>query len=469
MNVDNVHTVRDAIGLAYLSYNEAKPLIGSGPDRQIRHPEWTRKLLNRLGNPDTHGYNIAVTGSKGKGSHSILLAAILEKCGFKTGLFTGPHLVDFMERFRVDGQTISEPQFMSYMKTVYQESARLPVPTGQYFGPVGLLAAVASLWFRDESTDVNVFELGRGALHDDVNQIRHQGAVITPIFLEHVRELGPTLLDIAVEKSGVIAGARWVSCAPQGPQVSAQLALQSQQSNAKLRVLGEQFDYRRESQGNNELVELTYPEGRYVIQLPESELSTPVNPMLAENAAVAFDAARQVMLELRPEERIPGLLDLSRLVLPGRLQVLRDSPLIAVDGTIHAQSARYIKDWAQGLKRSGRVRQLGLVVGIPADKDGAGVLKVLSEAADWVILTRAHNPHLNFDSELAQTASEYFPLVRQEDYLEEAVKTAHESITAEDGLLLLGTQSFVGDALRIFDYPTRSIWRHSPTWEGVQS
>lgn len=468
MSESRVMSTRDAIGLAYQSYNQAKPWIAPGPDRSVRHPEWTGALLNLLGRPDVGQYNVAVTGSKGKGSHAILLAAILEQCGLRTGLFTGPHLVDFMERFRINGDAIQEHQFVSYMQRVHSAATGLRIPQGQYIGPIGVLAVAASLWFRDQATDVNVFELGRGALYDDVNQVVHQGAVVTPVFLEHVRELGPTLNDVAVEKSAVLTGVTWAVSAAQEAQVLAQLTAQSERSQARLRVLGEHFEYQREAVGNHESVTLTYPEGTYVIELPRTDSRTPVNPMLAANTAVAFDAARQVLAELRPGYQMPYYLDLGELVLPGRLQVLQDRPLVVVDGTIHAKSARFVLDWARAVKTAGIVQQLGLVAAIPADKDGEGVLRVLGEVVDFVILARARNPHLYFDGQLAKSASRYFSSVVEREYLEDAIRLAHERLGKEDGLLLLGTQSFVGDALRVFDYPTRSIWRQSTTWEGIR-
>ncbi|MCL6627173.1 MAG: bifunctional folylpolyglutamate synthase/dihydrofolate synthase, partial [Alicyclobacillus shizuokensis] len=187
------YTTREAISLIYEWLNRARPLLPDGPDRVVRHPEWTGRLLAELGNPDAAAFNVAVTGSKGKGSNAILLAAILQCLGLRVGLFTSPHLIDFMERIRLGGQVMPEAVFVHWMTQVYDEARRLPVPPSQYIGPVGLLACVAALWFADEQTDVNVFELGRGALHDDVNQVRHEGALLTPVFLEHARELGPTL------------------------------------------------------------------------------------------------------------------------------------------------------------------------------------------------------------------------------------------------------------------------------------
>lgn len=463
-------TVRDAIGHAYASYNAAKPFLQAGPDRLVRHPEWTRRLLNQFGSPDKKSYNVAVTGSKGKGSHAILLAAILEKCGLRTGLFTGPHLVDFMERFRIDGEAIDDDLFVSYMERVYQASLTLPIPRNQYVGPVGLLAVVASLWFQAEATDVNIFELGRGALHDDVNQLAHQGAVVTPVFLEHALQLGPTLGDVAMEKSAVVDGTTWVTSTTLDPQVRHSFVEGCRTTGATLRELNKDFHYHQlqESKEDNAHVKLSYTEGDYLLKLPSGGLSAPINPMLAMNAAVAFDAARQVMLAVKPGQRMPSLIDISQLQLPGRLQVLREQPFMVLDGTIHAQSARYIGEFTRNLKETGRLRQVGLVAAMPADKDGVGVFAELEDVVDWVILTRAHNPHLYFDRHTVQLAHRFFPKVAEVDYVEDALTLSDQQLSVCDGLLLLGTQSFVGDTLRAMGFPTRSMW-NTLSWEGSRT
>ena len=451
-------SVSDAIGLAYASFNRAKPYFTPGADRDIRHPEWTGRLLHRLGRPDQDGYNVAVTGSKGKGSHAILLAAILEKFGFRTGLFTGPHLVDFMERFRINGKSIDGARFVDYIQRVHAESEHFTVPRHQYIGPVGLLAAVASLWFRDERTDVNVYELGRGALHDDVNQIVHRGAVMAPVFLEHVNELGPTLADVAHEKCGIIANTSWITSAAQSNTVFNLLRKRCEEENARLRLIGRNFTYTNTVgiDGSYVSVEIQSGEELCTLHLPPGS-----SAMTATNAVVAFDAARQVLSDLRPGVLPPREIDLGLLLLPGRMQVVRQQPLTLLDGTIHAQSAAYVRQWASDLKVKGNARKIGMIVGIPADKSGTGVLQELSSVVDWVIVTRAHNPYLHFDGGVAVAARNYFPAVWETDSIEEALGLAQSAMTQDDALCIVGTQSVVGDTLKVLGCPTRSIWRQN--------
>ncbi len=444
-----------AINWIYHSYNQAKPYITRGLDRDTRHPEWTGRLLNDLGRPDAGMYNIAVTGSKGKGSHAILIAAMLQKMGFRVGLFTGPHLVDFMERFRLNGQIISEDTFVGYVDELKAVVDRWTLPENEYFGPVGLLAVIAAKWFADSETDINVFELGRGALHDDVNQVQHIGAVLTPIFLEHTNELGPTYADVGTEKAGVITDhTRWVFTHPQTATVQAILQSCCAPSQSLFTLGDEMMVTRASLNGSTCTIHVRTEYGEYEVHLPAAEYH------LADNVAVALAVAQRAAMDKRPLMTLPTSLDVTDLSLPGRLQTVSENPRVVVDGTIHGRSAALVRNYVQGFKSLGHNRgRVGAIVGIPADKDGVGVLKTLADVVDYVVVCKAHNPHLQFDSTFDDVARELYPDATFAPYLEDALTIAREKLAAQDLLLVLGTQSLVGDAMRTFGVNTRSIWR----------
>ncbi|WP_169725460.1 bifunctional folylpolyglutamate synthase/dihydrofolate synthase [Alicyclobacillus contaminans] len=449
-----VETTYDAIHWIYTSFLAVKASIAGKPDCEVRHPEWTSHLLERFGRPDKYGYNVAVTGSKGKGSHAILLAGMLQKLGFRVGLFTGPHLVDFMERFRVNGRIMPESSFRAYIQQVRSEVNRVALPDGQYFGPVGLLAVVAALWFRDERTDVNIFELGRGALHDDVNRIHHEGAVVAPVFLEHARELGPTLADVAREKAGIITSdTRWVCSHPQSDVVQRALLARAGAERAAVRSLGAQIP---KGTVAGDVLTLSYPEAQYRITLPFAD------GFMAQNASVAFDAARQVWRRLREGERLATAIDLSQLRLPGRLQVLADKPLTVLDGTIHAESAVYLRQWVAA-RRRGRAGKVVAVVSVPADKDGEGVIRELSQVVDKILLTTSGNPHLRYHRQLYDVARRYHAACDWFEQVQDALTRSRLETTAEDLLVFAGTQSFVGDVLKRYPVDTRTLWADTET------
>lgn len=488
--------MHDIIGLAYESYNRAKPYVPAGYDRDVRHPEYTRQILDRLGRPDERMYNIAVTGSKGKGSHALILAAALQRMGLRVGLFTGPHLVDFMERIRIDGATVPESRFASYMREVHRIVGGLAIPQNHYVGPVGILAAVAALWFRDEGTDVNVFELGRGALHDDVNQVCHRGAVLAPVFLEHPRQLGPTLADVAREKAGVVTDAvEWVSSHLQHPEVDAIVRERCRHTGAMLEVLGQDVlidradapDHvalavgtrsPRRSSGARFVVRFQHRADAHsrstgrdssVVHPPAVDVRAPAAAAwFPGNVAVAMTAACRAAYELG--RAIPESIDISDLRLPGRMQVIAERPLTLVDGTIHRHSAQQVAAWVRAFRhqarQSGREPTVGAVLSLPSDKDGEGVFEELAGLVDWVVLTRGANPHLDFSRDWSETARAYFGRVTAFDCVDDAVSAARAWVAPDDALLLLGTQSFVGCVLRLYGADTGAIWDSSGSGRG---
>ncbi|MFD1674248.1 bifunctional folylpolyglutamate synthase/dihydrofolate synthase [Alicyclobacillus fodiniaquatilis] len=450
--------VTQAIHSVYASYGRVSKQIERGYDRDVRHPEWTRWLLNQLGNPDANQFNVAVTGSKGKGSHAILMAAILQRLGLRVGLFTSPHLVDFLERLRVDGQMIAGEQFVSYAKLVEDEVNRAPLPNGQYFGPVGLLAVMASLYFRDMQTDVNVFELGRGARHDDVNQIRHRGALLTPVFPEHLDKLGPTWLDVADEKFGVITpDVKWLISYTQASFVEERLlALGAAGADVaqglSIASLGRDFDVSvaEESDGGGKVATVTTTWRGKILRakIPDS-----LFPFVG-NVAVALVGAAHVMRDLTGTVQDVDV-ELTGLRLAGRLQVIQDKPTCLLDGTIHKENAKFIAKWLQAREKTGKI---GAILSLPDGKDAPGVLEELGSYCDWLLFTHCTNKHMRYTRDFQQLGLQYVNQVDVEPDVHKAIAMALDKSRAEDVLIFAGTQSYVGDVLRAFETPTESIW-----------
>lgn len=339
---------------------------------------------------------------------------------------------------------------------------------------------VAALWFQDAKTDVNIYECGRGARHDDVNQVVHAGALVAPVFLEHALELGPTVQDVAWEKAGVVTPeTQWVVSHRQSPQTLQVLESACRVGAAEVSVLGRDFMVEPVSDSpstDHETGNVVRVQGRG----QAASLLLPAGTgYLAANAAVAWLAAQCVVAQTGgrgPKRSIdaalqtsgrgdagkqlgdmaPPVIDLTRLHLPGRMQTVREQPLTVVDGTIHAQSARYVRAWLEANRRPGS--RVALILAIPHDKDGRGVVQALAAEVDFVIVAQARNPHLTFGPEVMKAALENGLEVLSADDIDEAVALADARLARTDRLLILGTQSFVGDALAAFSAPTQDIW-----------
>lgn len=443
--------VTQMVQWVYESYGKAKPFTIGLPDKVARHPEWTRRILDAVGSPDKRAYNVAVTGSKGKGSHAILLAHMLQAMGFRVGLFTSPHLVDFLERFRVNGEQIGREDFLRVAMRIRKVTEGFDLPAGQYFGPVGLVAAMASVWFADMNTDVNIFELGRGALHDDVNQICHQGAIVTPVFLEHVFHLGPSLEDICCEKSGIVTtDTRWVVSSQQGTEMRE--ALQRMANEVHCRVIP--FDGTALlHQGKKETGATLVVQNRETTPATYTTIHIGDNLLpVADNLVTAWEAAKQVVADIRVMMNPISHLHLERAWLPGRMDVIHEQPLTLLDGTVHRDGASRVKIWMEEQICNGRCTRFGAVLCLPVDKDGVGVIDVLADKLEFIVFCRARNAHLGFDDRFQRDAmNRGIPVYEAVDSA--AAKELTDALTRQgmaDALIFLGTQSFVGDVLQDF-------------------
>ena len=233
-------TQKEAEDFVYASYLRAATHQDyAAQDAGKRHPELTRSLLRQKSIAPC----VVVTGSKGKGSVANMISRILQT-NFTVGLMTSPHITDFRERFRVNDTMISETDFCRLMAEIQPEILDIAsdLPDSVCISPMGIQADLALTYFSEKHTDFNVFECGKGAKYDDVNNIRHDYAVINRIFLEHTRELGDTLTAIAEDKSHVITGEqKCVYFAEQEPEVLEVLVRRAEAMQVPYKIYGRDF------------------------------------------------------------------------------------------------------------------------------------------------------------------------------------------------------------------------------------
>ncbi|MBP5159842.1 MAG: hypothetical protein ILP10_06030, partial [Lachnospiraceae bacterium] len=369
----------EAENYIYESYNRvAKLLDYDAPDSRKRHPELTEAVLGSF----PHVPAVAVTGSKGKGSVCTMISAIMSE-RVRTGLFTSPHVLRFNERFAVDGREITDGEFtdcVSRVKELFERdrsetdpgrkggaaggeagersraeggreiSDREETPSLSYISPIGIEAAVALTFFLDKKTGFNVLECGKGARYDDVNNIAHEYAVITPIFLEHTRELGKTLREIAEDKACIIKeGMRCAFAAAQPDEVMEVLRARAEKCGVPLKVYG--TDFRAENvtcSKRGRLFDLTVGDRKF-----ESLFLPLIGSFQAENAALALAVCLDAVCFLRDgsmarhEEGAAGKEEktsvlkgeeighaLAGVSRPGRMEIIAEEPLTILDATI---------------------------------------------------------------------------------------------------------------------------------------
>ena len=356
--------------LAYLERNWIKTTLRAPV---AEYPfERLRGLLGRLGSPELAVECVGVTGSKGKGSIARLLAGVLQEHGLRAGLFTSPHLERVEERVQLDGRPLGSEAFAERFGRALAEQR-----AGGFedLGVTPLLMGLALAWFRDEGADVAVLEVRAGGRFDPTNVAPSRTVCVGPIGLEHVPGLGQNVAEIAWQKAGLVkAGAECFSDR-QAPEAEAMLERECAGVGTRLYRVGRELGYRvvtRDEWGQT--VELRTPR-RVLDGLPLGLLGE----HQAANAAVAL-AAAEAILERRgvelDREKVASALGAARW--PGRLERLREAPLVLYDGAHTPESAAAL---ARALEDHFPGRRWSFVLGMLSKKNAAAILEALSPVA----------------------------------------------------------------------------------------
>jgi dihydrofolate synthase/folylpolyglutamate synthase len=348
-----------------------------------------RVFLRLLGDPHERLRIVHVAGSKGKGSTSALLESILRRSGYRTGLFTSPHLCRIEERIQVDGQPISAEELTALLAVVRDVEPQIN-PTGGA-GRSGLTffevaAGLGFLHFARRRVDVAVVEVGLGGRFDSTNVCRPLVSVITSISLDHTRQLGDKLASIAREKAGIVKSGRPVVSGVIAPEARPVIVQTCQQRRAPLRQLGPDFWFTCEP-GRVAADVYRKPRARIVTSeraWPEMELGL-LGEHQAANAAVTVacvEELRRLGLTIADAAVADGLAEVH---WPARLEVLTRRPLVVLDCAHNVASVQALVDTLNESFPPGRRL---LILAVSNDKDIAGMLRVLAPHFAHVYATR---------------------------------------------------------------------------------
>ena len=344
-------------------------------------------------NPQTAYKTVHIAGSKGKGSVAAMLSALLAEAGYKTGLYTSPHVNDFRERITENGCFFSDATYLETFRAVRQgilpHIGKETEPQPSWFELVTLTAFVL---FRQERLDWAVFETGMGGRLDATNIVQPEITVLTPIELEHCEYLGNTIPLIAAEKAGIIKAGVPVFCSRQ--QLSALEVFKERAAalNAPLFYLPdfiEAIEHRLTPQGREVTIRFSaaHPVGA-LFKRPLHAILPLFTPVQAENAALAAAAFKYRFPDM-PEDLIES--GLSKAWLPARFQLLRTKPLIVIDGAHTHNSIQTCADTFFSLlgDDSGAADNTKpiLVFACAADKDPAGFAPIFYGSIAHLYLT----------------------------------------------------------------------------------
>ena len=346
----------------------------------------TRALLAALGDPHKGLRFVHVAGTNGKGSTAAMLDSCLRCAGYRVGLFTSPYINRFNERIQVDGVPIPDGDLVRLVEQVRPAaSAMADVPT-----EFELITALGMLYFARERCDIVVLEVGLGGALDSTNVIDPPAcAVITALGMDHVKELGPTLADIAAAKAGIIKPGSPVVSYGGAPEADRVIADAAAACGAPLTVA----DFARLTLRGAGLEGQTFDyDGLTGLTLPLLARYQP------RNAVVAIEALRALRARgwQIPDSAIRQ--GLAQVRWPGRFELLRRDPPFLLDGSHNAHGMRATADSLRALFPG---EKFVFLVSIMADKDADEMLRLLLPLAKGFVTVTAPSPRAIPASELA--------------------------------------------------------------------
>ncbi|MCR4404161.1 MAG: bifunctional folylpolyglutamate synthase/dihydrofolate synthase [Candidatus Acetothermia bacterium] len=418
-----------------MGYPAALAYLDRLPSREVKPGlERITSLLEGLGEPHRKLRAIHVGGTNGKGSVVAMLASVLQEAGYRVGAYTSPHLLDWRERVRIDGEWIPEQDFARLIDRL------IPLVEGMEDRPTvfEVLTALAFQYFHDRDVDLAVVEVGLGGRFDATNVIEPLVAVITNVRRDHLDLLGPDMDHLAWEKAGIVKPGVPLVTGEQSPEILAIIAQESANRGAELRRAMRQA----------EQVEFTW-EGQELHADGWGRLKLGLlGPYQLENLVVTLEALEALRPSLKLTRR--AVRDgLAKARWPGRFQLLGQRPYIIVDGAHNPDGVRAL---LTGLKlyhdrylpRGRRV----LLFGAMRDKEVAAMGELLFPWFEELIFTkpdyyRAIEPRSlqELAAELGQPAQVVVPA-------SEALRQARARLSPSDLLCVTGSLYLVGEILR---------------------
>lgn len=420
--------------LDYL-YNSAPLFQHIGKDAYKAGLENTHLLDEYFHHPHHAFRTIHVAGTNGKGSCSHTLAAILQSAGYKTGLYTSPHLVDFRERIRVNGTPVPT----AYVTDFVEKHRAFFEPLHPSF--FELTTAMAFHYFAQEQVDVAVVEVGLGGRMDCTNIIRPDLCVITNISFDHVQFLGNTLAQIAGEKAGIMKEHVPVVIGETTPETKQVFIARAKEVNAPIHF-AEEEQLLQASTLNNE--------GKRIYQTTdyadlEGELGGLCQLKNTNTLLSAIRLLRQAGYQMTESDIRKGFAHVCELTgLMGRWQKLQDKPTLVCDTGHNVGGISYI---VEQLKHQSYER-LHIVVGMVNDKDISGVLALMPQNATYYF-TKASVKRALPEKELKSLASQAGLHGDTYPDVEAAVAAARASAGENDFIFVGGSSFIVADLLKI--------------------
>ena len=398
-------------------------------------------LCNELGNPQTKFKSIHIAGTNGKGSTSHMLAAILQQAGYKTGLYTSPHLKDFRERIKINGQMIEEDFVIDFVDRTQQITAQIEP---SFFE---LTMAMAFDYFAEQKVDIAVIETGLGGRLDSTNIITPILSIITNIGYDHMNILGDTLEKIAAEKAGIIKPAIPVVIGEYLPETKPVFINKAAQCNSSIYFATEEYAFADIALSPQKL----HCSVTDTTQCIKENFTLDLNGIYQTKNLSTVLCAEKILLQLgfiiTNEAEKYALSNTKKLTgLHGRWDVIAEKPIIVLDVAHNEDGIKQVLKQIQFIKEHSNSEEIKthFVIGMVKDKEVSNVLSLLPNDALYYF-TNAHIPRALPAEELKIKAAAFNLKGNCFDNVNDAITAAKKNAYQEDLIIVCGSVFLVGE------------------------
>ena len=392
----------------------------------------TIQFDNHLNNPHRKFRTIHIAGTNGKGSTSHTLAAILQESGYKVGLYTSPHLIDFRERMRVNGVPASKEYVIEFVE---KHKAFFEPLQPSFFE---LTTAMAFNYFAEQQVDVAIIEVGLGGRLDCTNIITPELCVITNISLDHTQFLGTTLQEIAGEKAGIIKSGIPVVIGETTPETKDVFARKAQECNAPIIFAEEECLLSQAEPFENGYRYVSKVYGEFTGELGGDYQRKNTNTLLS-----AIKILQEKGFAISDDSLRKGFTNVCSLTgFMGRWQKLQENPRVVCDAGHNIGGIRYITEQLARID----CKSLRIVFGMVNDKDITSVLKMMPQNAEYYF-TQASIKRAMPAEELKSMAEKYGFTGKCYPTVKAALENAVADSTSEDFVFVGGSCFIVADLL----------------------
>jgi dihydrofolate synthase/folylpolyglutamate synthase len=444
-----------------VEYNKALDYLYSFVDYSLKHSSELAKaefnldrmfvLMEELGSPQNKYPIIHVAGTKGKGSVSALCASALQAGGYKVGLYTSPHLLDYCERIQVNGKPISHELMVELVEEIKPAVARVPFLT-----TFEITTALGFLAFAQQACNAAVIEVGLGGRLDATNIVTPKVSVITSLSYDHMAVLGDTLAKIAGEKAGIIKQGVPVVSSPQKDEALEVLERIASERGCTFTLVGKDVKF-------GKLGSSLDSQSLFILSANDTSRLVVTIPLLGEhqieNAAIACTALKASGIELSDSSIQNGF---SQVKWRARFEIARRHPTIIFDSAHNQDSFVKLRltldEYFPG-------QQVYLIFGASEDKNLPGMFEEMKTKIKKLIVTRADHPRALQPEQIIQLANQAGVESEAITPVESALARALE-LSKNDGSIVLsaGSMFVTAEVMQAWQKHNESLQRHTTTF-----